>query len=254
MNENWILRCGRGIAPVLISSLMVGQMACSGSPTGGSAGDETRGATSQTSAASYDGEALLRGLYFGNGPAAELLGSPAKAPAPSLDPRLATGNLLSTLQTARTSLAAQGQTEAVARIDAIRDEIASGHVSDAQIRAELDSVDPNLIAGNVADLFIDSVRTSDPTFLSHFEAEMKSGDPVRVSAAIDDGSKRVVEFTNRFGGAGNTKIARPEVLVLILVIAIAFLWVVPAPVAQDVPRDGLSRDERINDLTLRLAH
>lgn len=160
----------------LLSILVLGSsLSAACSETASPALNEARQSLVESS--HYDAEALLAGLFFGVGPASKLLPEVwENRRAVELSPK----------EAAAAYRAEIGQLdegpEQLKQREAIADAIERGEMS------------RTTASEKTAGLTIRSLLDKDPDFAGRFEKQMYSGNPVAVSAAVEEAGKRLSEF------------------------------------------------------------
>jgi len=245
--KNHLVRCGRWIAPAIISSMMIGPVGCSG------AGTDDREAPSTQASAKYDGETLFRGVVLMQGPAAAIVanGSKATSEEPGL-PAIVAARVSTQIE----QLRRDGKTVAADALEIERDRLLRGEITEAELRDRIArGVDPALVA-SFADRLVAHLRATDPAYFDGFAVELYSGDHLRVRAALEDAARRVTSYgvsAAEGGGAG----VGDEKCVLIMIAAIAFI----AAAVQFVwhwdhgtdPQSALRRDESVQRIVTALG-
>jgi hypothetical protein len=183
----------RPIVAAFLAALLTGQVACSGAPTGGSS-DAKQSPAAASTPATYSGEALFRGVMFGDGEVAarlpELWGTAAVSASKELANSANPAEAAAQLSQMADRMEAEGlAADAVARI---RDRATSiRKMSPASFGAAMSASADGDAA--TRDAVVEYIQTKAPAFFDQFKAAMESGNPVAINRAIDDASKRIVE-------------------------------------------------------------
>lgn len=144
-------------------------------------------APSEGEKVAYDGKTLVRGIYFGEGPAASVVESwhvqhssaSATAKAPSTE-ATAEG-----LRRAAARLRTDKMPNAAASLEAMAKDIQDGAPS-TKVRASKEE------QREVVELIIDGIGKKDPTFYLRFAHDVQSGNQVLVDKAVREGGFRIV--------------------------------------------------------------
>lgn len=223
---------------VLAGSLSVSTLAC-GEPSFGDLEGESR-------YADLSGEDLYSGLFFGLGPAAELL--PEVHQISLGESPQATDELLVALREAEAQLMEKGDVDQASLREAI-EKIEGGRV---QTDVDRQSI--------LADLMIAQIESIEPGFFSRFASQLQSGDPVQVdqamgrAAALTAEARKLAHSTDMqsFRKQEAFALALASVLALVVavwsgVVIVEGLWVVTTK-AQEDP-NSLLRDEIVARIT-----
>jgi hypothetical protein len=228
----------RILAAFMASSMFLSATACSSGPG-------TPEPTSST-AENYSGVDTFKGIFFNQGPAAAALaelrqGQASQAPASGEE-------TIAALEHAIVQMKADGWSQALidkaqAQLDTYR---AGGHPPEAT--PEQTAFAAELVTARIAE--------SDPTFFDRFGAEMRSGDHVRVEAAMADAIARVKTASSTLGdaqGGGYGVALIGAVIVVLVVVAAVYAWTKLWPDVGGQTGGRLGHAETIDRLTNRFA-
>jgi len=256
----------RALACALSTTLVTSSLVACGGPA-----DATHDTSfgEAKSAATYDGETVLRGVFFGRGPVGAILpemwgdgvtigdvahGADSRTLADEIDRYGAT-----MCERGCSDATREGLTSAAERL--------RGGEKDPVELAARDSTFTR-VRGPAADASINalvaSLESSDPAFVESFGVDMQSGDPLRVDAAFSEAGRRLVAaataLSHETGGVLGVRGASPDkvkstddvvydnTIVIVYVILLVPTAVAPAAVAGA----GLERDMLIASLSTRL--
>jgi hypothetical protein len=139
-----------------------------------------------------DGETLYRGLFFHDGPAANLFDGwgPSSAPAASAtNPAYAAGKMHDLASAYR----AQNWDTTAANLDTMADAISRGEITLGQgAKAQNDAF---------IQFAMKALAAQDSTFFARFSDAMASGSQVKVQRAIGEGSRRLLALVAAVGAA-----------------------------------------------------
>ncbi len=178
-----------------IAPLMFALGACSADDGGGSS---TTPASTQTqnnqAQAAFDGATIMRGVYFGMGPAATMLPEIwANGQADQIRNRImamAPGELADQLDRAANQLREEGQSAVADHTSQIAAALRSGAITPSQL--DKPTTDASRIAK--AESTIARIAAEDPTFFPRFLVAMRSGNPARVESALRSGAAKIASF------------------------------------------------------------
>jgi SdpC family antimicrobial peptide len=237
--------------------------------------DSSQSDESEVSASSPTGEDLFRGILFGEGNVAAKL------------PELwASTSVRDSIQLSETKGTTRG--EAAQQIESLADYMTQLGLPAAQVQDVRDKA-ATLLAGGPAseqisasvlpssqqmaaarDTIVKSIGTSDPTFFANFRKAIQSGNPVEISAMLDQCGAKIAAATSSFRTPGsasafgtgtdtdsNVAVAVVVAVAVAVVVAVAVALVVAVvvgPVAVKRFAGTLPREQLVSTLASRFAN
>jgi SdpC family antimicrobial peptide len=201
------------LAACMSASMLLSAVGCGSTAT---PVDQSAGTQKQA----YSGVDIFRGVYFGDGPVAQLLPEMwGPEAARAVEAQRSPQQLMAQLEYSITRMKAEGWSDAIVSkaqttLDSLRN---GGQVP--EVSAEQANTAKQFVLARLAE--------SDPTFLDRFGADLQSGDQVRIDAAMTDASARLKATLNTLGETGTKSVDKRGVwFVGAVVVAVAAVAVV----------------------------
>jgi hypothetical protein len=171
----------------LLAALMAGQAACT-APTGTNGGSAN--GTTSAARATYTGEQLFRGIYFGEGEVGtklpEMWGTAAIKSAKEIAGAGTGEELSARLSQTADRIAAEDPSSAAVSLLRERAEAAK-KLSPADVAATVKASQEAQVAVRAA--LVDYINTTAPTYFNDLKAAVESGDPVAITRLTEQGRK-----------------------------------------------------------------